>query len=96
MQIEDVLKDSNKSRVANRLKGNNGRWCRPSPSDIRHAAVLVSLLMVDCEPAVLLTVRSNQLLRHRGQVRYSLTRVIACGNCFVCFAQFPRRTSRPQ
>jgi len=40
--------------------------------NIRMAAVLVPLCFANKKPSVLLTVRSSQLLIHRGEVRYIL------------------------
>jgi hypothetical protein len=67
----EVLANGNKQRVMDALRGGGIEpegW--PSTQGgIRDAAVLVPMVMVDEQPSVLFTVRSQLVSRHRQQVR---------------------------
>lgn len=67
-----VLSDDNKQRVVSKLKKREckdvGEW-PSSEQDARDAAVLVPMVIVEGEPSVLFTVRSQHVSRHRQLVR---------------------------
>ena len=60
-----VLSARNKAAVAATLRPASTRLLQNG----KHASVLVPLHMHDGKPSILFTVRSNQLTRHRNQVR---------------------------
>ena len=65
-----VLGEENWQRVKRKLKKRESEleeW--PSKQGVRDAAVLIPMVMVDGQPSVLFTVRSQQVSRHRQQVR---------------------------
>ena len=69
-----LLTEENRQRVVERLEKLRKRqdeeaevW--PPGEGSRHAAVLIPMVMVEGEPSVLFTVRSQQLSNHRNQVR---------------------------
>lgn len=74
MTMEDddlwILEEENKARVISNLRGGEsevGAW--PSSKESGHdAAVLVPMVIVDGEPSVLFTVRSQHISRHRQLV----------------------------
>lgn len=67
----EVFSEENKERVVSTLKKRDfqlDEW--PSTiQGVRDAAVLVPMVIVDGQPSVLFTVRSQHVSRHRQQVR---------------------------
>ncbi len=64
-----VLADENRRKVSEKLKKRQTeieQWPRDGSRD---AAVLIPMVMVEGEPSVLFTVRSQHLSSHRNQVR---------------------------
>lgn len=66
----EMLGEGNKRRVMSTLKKRESQFDEwPTKEGIRDAAVLVPMVIVDGQPSVLFTVRSQYVSRHRQQVR---------------------------
>jgi len=83
--IDDIFTASHKSRCCSRLRpiepgiaDLKPAWKIPGTTEkvqnVKMAAVLVPLCFINKEPSILLTVRSSQLLGHKGEVRYIITK----------------------
>ena len=64
-----ILADENKQRVVDKLKRREERVCEWPSNRGRDSAVLIPMVTTAGEPSVLFTLRSQQLTRHRNQVR---------------------------
>jgi len=78
---DDIFTASHRNRCRSRLRqiqpgiaDLRPTWKIPSATakiqDVKMAAVLVPLCFANKKPSILLTVRSSQLLGHKGEVRY--------------------------
>lgn len=65
MSFQCVLSACNRAAVAAMLIPATTKV----PQEGKHASVLVPLHVYEGKPSVLFTIRSNQLTRHRNQVR---------------------------
>jgi len=66
--VLNVLNHRNRDRLANELRAAPQAWSRKG-NNSNNAAVLVPLFTSECGPSILFTLRSNQMSRHRNQVR---------------------------
>ena len=66
--VLNVLDHRNRDRLANELRTAPQAWSNKGKNS-NNAAVLVPLFTSECGPSILFTLRSNQMSRHRNQVR---------------------------
>jgi len=66
--VLNVLNHRNRDRLADELRAAPQAWSRKG-NNSNNAAVLVPLFTSECGPSILFTLRSNQMSRHRNQVR---------------------------
>ena len=63
------MAEENKQRVVTSLKKRQESPEEWHKEDVRRAAVLVPMVVVDGAPSILFTVRSQLVSRHRNEVR---------------------------
>ena len=68
--LDTVLSDANKTRSQGKLNSVDPIRDNKKKPKVSKAAVLVPLCTVQGEPSVLFTLRSSQLTKHRGEVRF--------------------------